>query len=176
MPHERAAATRCIVMDVDGVLTDGRIIFATDGAELKCFDVKDGHGIVLAHRAGLETVLITGRRSAVVERRAEELGIKRVYQKVWDKVAKYEEVRAELGLEDAEVAFIGDDVVDVPLLRRVGLAIAVADAHDAAKAVAHYVTDRQGGRGAVREAIEFILKAQGRWAEAVAKYGLGQDD
>lgn len=163
-------------MDVDGVLTDGRIIFATDGTELKCFDVKDGHGIVLAHRVGLETVIITGRRSAVVERRAEELGIKRVYQKVWDKLAKYEEVRSELGLEDEEIAFVGDDVVDVPLLKKVGLAISVADAHEAAKAEAHYVTHRPGGRGAVREAVEFILKAQGRWAEAVAKYGIEAGD
>jgi 3-deoxy-D-manno-octulosonate 8-phosphate phosphatase (KDO 8-P phosphatase) len=164
------------MMDVDGVLTDGRIIFASDGAELKCFDVKDGHGIVLAHRVGLKTVLITGRRSEVVERRAEELGIKRVYQKVWDKLAKYEEVRAELGLGDEEIAFIGDDVVDVPLLRKVGFAITVADGHEAAKAAAHYVTHRAGGRGAVREAIEFILRAQGRWAEAVDKYGLGDSD
>lgn len=163
-------------MDVDGVLTDGRIIFSTDGAELKCFDVKDGHGIVLAHRVGLETVIITGRRSAVVERRAEELGIKRVYQKVWDKLAKYEEVRSELGLKDEEMAYIGDDVVDVPLLKKVGLAISVADAHEAAKAAAHYTTHRPGGRGAVREAIEFILKAQGRWAEAMSKYGLESGD
>ena len=176
MPHRRAAAIRCLFMDVDGVLTDGRITFSSDGAELKSFDVKDGHGIVLAHRAGMETVLITGRRSTIVERRAEELGIKRVYQKVWDKVAKYEQVRAELGLENSEAAFIGDDVVDVPLLRLVGLAIAVADAHEAAKASAHYITHRPGGRGAVREAIEFILKAQGRWAEAVAKYGLDESD
>lgn len=172
MPQAKASQVRCLIMDVDGVLTDGRIIFATDGTELKCFDVKDGHGIVLAHRVGLETVIITGRRSAVVERRAEELGIKRVYQKIWDKLAKYEEVRSELGLEDEEVAFIGDDVVDVPLLKKVGLAISVADAHEAAKAASHYVTHRPGGRGAVREAIEFILKAQGLWAEAVSKYGM----
>ena len=176
MPRQRAAAVRCLIMDVDGVLTDGRIIFGSDGTEFKCFDVKDGHGIVLAHRVGLETVLMTGRHSAVVERRAEELGIKRVYQKVWDKLAKFEEVQTELGLDDAEVAFIGDDVVDVPLLRRVGLAIAVADAHDAARAAAHYVTHRPGGRGAVREALEFILKAQGRWADAVARYGMEDDD
>lgn len=176
MPSKRAADIRCIAMDVDGVLTDGRIVFSSDGAELKCFDVKDGHGIVMAHRVGLETVLITGRRSAVVERRAEELKIKRVYQKVWDKLAKYEEVVAELGLADSEMAFIGDDVVDVPLLKRVGLAVAVADAHEAAKAAAHYVTLRPGGRGAVREAIEFILKAKGLWAEAVAKYGMAEDD
>lgn len=176
MPHQRAASVSCLIMDVDGVLTDGRIIFASDGTELKCFDVKDGHGLVLAHRVGLETVIITGRRSKVVELRAEELGIKRVYQKIWDKLAKYEEVRAELALADEEIAFIGDDVVDVPLLKKVGLAITVADAHEAAKAAAHYVTHRSGGRGAVREAIEFILKAQGRWAEAVAKYGLGESD
>jgi 3-deoxy-D-manno-octulosonate 8-phosphate phosphatase (KDO 8-P phosphatase) len=176
MPHQRAAAIRCLIMDVDGVLTDGRIVFASDGTELKCFDVKDGHGIVMAHRVGIETVIITGRRSDVVERRAEELGIKWVYQKVWDKLAKYEEVRAELGLEDGEVAFIGDDVVDVPLLRRVGLAISVADAHEAAKAAAHYVTHRPGGRGAVREAIELILQAQGLWSEATAKYGLDDGD
>lgn len=176
MPHQRAAAVRCLIMDVDGVLTDGRIVFASDGTELKCFDVKDGHGIVMAHRVGLETVIITGRRSVVVEKRAEELGIKRVYQKVWDKLAKYEEVRAELELEDGEIAFIGDDVVDVPLLKKVGLAISVADAHDAAKASAHYVTHRPGGRGAVREAIEFILKSQGLWNEATAKYGLGDGD
>jgi 3-deoxy-D-manno-octulosonate 8-phosphate phosphatase (KDO 8-P phosphatase) len=176
MPRQRAEAIRCLILDVDGVLTDGRIIMASDGTELKCFDVKDGHGIVLAHRVGLETVLLSGRKSPVVEQRAQELGIKRVYQKVWDKLALYEKLLEELGLTDEQVAYMGDDVVDVPVLKRVGLAIAVADAHDSVKAAAHYVTHRPGGRGAVREAIEFILKAQGRWSEAVAKYGLGEED
>jgi 3-deoxy-D-manno-octulosonate 8-phosphate phosphatase (KDO 8-P phosphatase) len=167
---ERARRTRLLIMDVDGVLTDGRIIQDAQGHELKVFDVKDGHGIVMAHRAKLRTALISGRESETTVRRAEELGIEIVFQKIWNKLEAYEKILEETHLTPAEVAYVGDDVIDIPLLRRVGLAVAVADAVDEVKAVAHLVTQRGGGQGAIREVIEFILKAQGHWASLLERY------
>lgn len=167
---ERARRTRLLMMDVDGVLTDGRIIQDGHGHELKVFDVKDGHGIVMAHRAKLRTALISGRESETVTRRAEELGIELVYQKVWNKLEAYEKILADTALTHSEVAYIGDDLIDIPLLRRVGFAVAVADAVDEVKAAAHLITQRPGGQGAVREVIELILKAQGHWHSLLERY------
>jgi 3-deoxy-D-manno-octulosonate 8-phosphate phosphatase (KDO 8-P phosphatase) len=167
---ERARKTRLLMMDVDGVLTDGRIIQDGHGHELKVFDVKDGHGIVMAHRAKLRTALISGRESGTVTRRAEELGIELVFQKIWNKLEVYEKILVATELTHDEVAYVGDDLVDIPLLRRVGLAVAVADAVDEVKAAAHLVTQRPGGQGAVREVIELILRAQGHWDGLIERY------
>jgi 3-deoxy-D-manno-octulosonate 8-phosphate phosphatase (KDO 8-P phosphatase) len=167
---ERARKTRLLIMDVDGVLTDGRIIQDGHGHELKVFDVKDGHGIVMAHRAKLRTALISGRESETITRRAEELGIELVFQKIWNKLEVYEKILVDTELTHDEVAYIGDDLIDIPLLRRVGLAVAVADAVDEVKAAAHLITQRPGGQGAVREVIELILRAQGHWDSLIARY------
>lgn len=167
---ERARKTRLLIMDVDGVLTDGRIIQDSQGHELKIFDVKDGHGIVMAHRAKLQTALISGRESETVARRAHELGIELVFQKIWNKLEVYERLLADSQLTHNEAAYIGDDVVDIPLLQRVGFAVAVADAVDEVKTASHLITQRSGGRGAVREVIELILKAQGQWDTLLERY------
>ena len=167
---DRARKTRLLMMDVDGVLTDGRIIQDGQGHELKVFDVKDGHGIVMAHRAMLRTALISGRASETITQRAGELGIKLVFQKVWNKLEVYEKILVDAALTHDQVAYIGDDLIDIPLLRRVGLAVAVADAVDEVKAAAHVVTQRPGGQGAVREVIELILKAQGHWDSLIERY------
>jgi 3-deoxy-D-manno-octulosonate 8-phosphate phosphatase (KDO 8-P phosphatase) len=167
---ERARKTRLLIMDVDGVLTDGRILQDCHGHELKVFDVKDGHGIVMAHRAKLRTGLISGRESETITRRAAELGIELVFQKTWNKLEVYEKILMDTALTPDEVAYIGDDLVDIPLLRRVGLAVAVADAVDEVKAVSHVITQRPGGQGAVREVIELILRAQGHWDTLLERY------
>jgi 3-deoxy-D-manno-octulosonate 8-phosphate phosphatase (KDO 8-P phosphatase) len=167
---ERARRIRLLMMDVDGVLTDGRIIQDCHGHELKVFDVKDGHGIVMAHRAKLQTALISGRESETITRRAQELGIELVFQKIWNKLEVYERILADTQYTHDEVAYIGDDLVDIPLLQRVGFAVAVADAVDEVKAAAHLVTQRHGGQGAVRELIELILRAQGHWDTLLERY------
>lgn len=168
--RRRAARIKLLLMDCDGVLTDGRIELVEHGEEIKTFHTRDGHGIVLLHRAGLETGIISGRSSTLVERRARELGMKHVRQGTWDKIKDYEELIAEAGIEEAATAFIGDDVTDIPLMRRAGFAIAVADAVPETLAAAHFVTRLPGGFGAVREACELILKAQGRWDELMERY------
>jgi 3-deoxy-D-manno-octulosonate 8-phosphate phosphatase (KDO 8-P phosphatase) len=170
---ERARKTRLLIMDVDGVLTDGRIIQDGHGHELKVFDVKDGHGIVMAHRAKLRTALISGRESETITRRAEELGIELVFQKIWNKLEVYEKILVDTKLTHDKVAYIGDDLIDIPLLRRVGLAVAVADAVDEVKGAAHLITQRPGGQGAVREVIELILRAQGHWDSLIERYTKG---
>jgi 3-deoxy-D-manno-octulosonate 8-phosphate phosphatase (KDO 8-P phosphatase) len=167
---DRARRIKLLIVDCDGVLTDGRIIMLPDSDETKAFDVKDGHGIVMAQRAGLRVAIISGRKSAVVRARAKELGVAHLYEMAWVKTEPYEKVLAEEGLTDEQVCYVGDDVVDIPLLRRAGLGVAVADAVEETKQHSHIVATRGGGRGAVREIIEFILKAQGKWDEAMARY------
>ena len=166
----RAARLRLLLLDCDGVLTDGRITLVEGGDELKSFHTRDGHGLVLLHRAGLASGIISGRTSSAVERRARDLGIRYVRQGELNKIVAFEEVLAEAGVTSEEVAFVGDDVVDVPLMRRSGLAIAVADATEETRAAAHYVTRLPGGLGAVREVCELILKAQGRWDGLMKRY------
>jgi 3-deoxy-D-manno-octulosonate 8-phosphate phosphatase (KDO 8-P phosphatase) len=167
---ERARGVKLLILDCDGVLTDGRILITAEGDEMKSFDVKDGHAIVMLHRAGLRSGIISGRKSVVVQRRVKELGIHHLHEMAWVKIEPYLEILAEEGLSDASVCYVGDDVVDIPLLRRAGLAIAVADAVEEVKAYSHYVTKREGGRGAVREVIELILKSQGKWDELMTRY------
>ena len=157
---ERAKRIKLLLMDCDGVLTDGRIWMTADGDEVKAFHVRDGQGIVLLHRAGVRTGIISGRISAATERRANELRMNFVRQGVSEKVAVFDDLLGEARLSSDECAYIGDDVGDIEIMRRVGLAVAVADAADAAKLVAHIVTTAAGGRGAVREVCDLILEAQ----------------
>lgn len=168
--EEKLRKIRLVILDVDGALTDGRITFGTDGLEIKSFDVRDGHGIKIAKRSGLELAVITGRTSEVVARRAEELGISRVYQRAWDKKVVLEELLGELNLEGEQVAALGDDVVDIPLFRRVGIGFAVPEAPIEVRREAGFVTSHRGGWGAAREVIEMILKAQGKWDTALVRY------
>lgn len=168
--EKRASRIKLLLMDCDGVLTDGRITLVSDNDEQKSFHTRDGHGLVLLHRAGLRSGIISGNTSSAVERRARDLGIAYVRQGTWNKIVEFEEVLAAAEVEDAETAYIGDDVTDIPLMQRVGLAVAVADATEETRAVAHYVTHLPGGFGAVREVTDLILKAQGRWAELMRKY------
>ena len=161
---------RWLVLDVDGVLTDGRILLDGADGEWKAFDVRDGHRIVMAAGAGIRTVLVTGRTSAVVERRAAELGVHRVFQGARDKGEVMDRWMREEGVRAEEIAYLGDDVVDLPALRRAGLAAAVADAVPEVLAVADWVAAAPGGRGAVRELVELLLGEQGLWEEALGRY------
>jgi len=167
---DRAVRIRLLILDCDGVMTDGRIFLLPDGDETKSFDVRDGHAMVMAKRAGIPIAIISGRKSSAVRARAEELGVAHLHEMAWEKLEPYEKVLAEEGITAEEVCYVGDDVVDIPLLRRSGLAVAVSDASEEAKRFAHYVTKRPGGRGAVREIIELLLKAQGKWDEALTRY------
>jgi len=157
----RAAAVRLLVLDVDGVLTDGRLYFSARGDEVKAFHVRDGAGIVLLRRAGVEIGVITGRSSPAVERRMTELGVTRVRQGVQDKLPVLREWLTELKLEADAIACIGDDIAEAPLLKIARLSVAVADAHPTAREHAHFVTQAPGGMGAVREVCDLILQAKG---------------
>lgn len=160
---ERAAKVQLLIMDVDGVLTDGRLIYGPSGEALKTFDVKDGHGLVLMRIAGVETAILSARQSEIVRARAGELAIRRVIQGQRDKLKAYERLLADTGRKDEEVAYVADDVNDLEVLARVGLACAPADAVEEVRRQAHLVTRAPGGRGAVREVCEVILKARGLW-------------
>jgi 3-deoxy-D-manno-octulosonate 8-phosphate phosphatase (KDO 8-P phosphatase) len=168
--EHRASHIKLLLMDCDGVLTDGRLWLTADGDEQKTFNTHDGLGLSLLHRAGLKSGIISGRNSKAVARRAGELGVEFVRQGDPDKIAAFEEVMKLAGVTEAEVAYVGDDLPDIPLMQRSELAVAVADAVAETRSVAHYVTRAKGGRGAVREVIEMILKSQGRWQELVGSY------
>ena len=168
--ERRASHIKLLLMDCDGVLTDGRLMLLENGDEQKLFNVRDGQGLVLLHRAGLKSGVISGRRSSFVERRLRELGINYSRQGSVDKVKDFRELLAEARVEENEVAFVGDDLPDIPLMRRAELAVAVADAVAETRSAAHYVTQQPGGNGAVREVVELILKAQGRWQELVESF------
>jgi 3-deoxy-D-manno-octulosonate 8-phosphate phosphatase (KDO 8-P phosphatase) len=166
--QRKAAKIRLVLLDVDGVLTDGGIIIDDRGVESKRFNVRDGQGITLLIRSGIKVGLLTGRYSNIVRRRAKELGVAIVHQGVKDKVEIYERIRRKIKLRDEQIAYVGDDILDLPVLRRVGLAIAVRDGWPGLKVAVDYVTETKGGMGAVREVSELVLKAQGVW-EAVAR-------
>lgn len=170
MEEERLRNIRLLLLDVDGVMTDGRIIFDSNGVESKFFNVKDGHGIKMVQRAGIEVGIISGRGSMVVSNRAAELGISLVYQKALDKLTPYREILERTELTDAQVAFMGDDVIDIPVLRRVGFAVAPADAVDDVFPHVHFTTRNRGGWGAVREVCDLLLRGQGKWDEITARY------
>jgi 3-deoxy-D-manno-octulosonate 8-phosphate phosphatase (KDO 8-P phosphatase) len=158
----RAKRVRLAIFDVDGVMTDGTLYIGESGEAFKAFNILDGHGIKMLQGAGVATAIISGRSSQAVVRRAAELGIEHVKQGSADKVADFERLAAALGLDAADCAFVGDDVPDLAVMRRCGLAVAVANAVDAVKEAAHHVTQASGGRGAVREFCELVLRAQGR--------------
>ena len=159
-----------VIFDVDGVLTNGQIIYDNQGNELKAFDVKDGHGLKLLQRAGIKIGIITGRSSDVVRLRAKELGIEILYQGALRKLEPYLEILSEQGLTDDQVAYVGDDVIDLPILRRVGFSATVADAVPEVPPLVDYVASRPGGRGAVREICDLLLRASGQWDELTKKY------
>jgi 3-deoxy-D-manno-octulosonate 8-phosphate phosphatase (KDO 8-P phosphatase) len=159
-----------LILDVDGVLTDGGIIRDDDGQQIKRFHVRDGAGIVLWRRLNKEVAIITGKESAVVTHRAEELGIDHVHQNVGNKLEVYDQLKDELGIKDDAIAYVGDDLPDLPVMRRVGVPIAVADAVEEVRAAAKYVTKYPGGYGAVRDAIEFLCKEMGVWQQVLDKY------
>ena len=170
---KRAAKIKLLLMDVDGTMTDGGVTLLSqpDGSalEIKTFDAHDGQGLTLAQTAGIKTGCITGRESPALLRRAHELRMDYVYMKIAVKMPAYEEILRKAGVAEAEVAFVGDDLPDIPLMRRVGLAVAVGDAVADVKEIAHYTTRALAGHGAVREAIELILKSKGIWEEMIEK-------
>lgn len=170
---KRASQIKLILMDVDGTMTDGSValLSQSDGSalEIKTFDAHDGQGLTLAHTAGLRTGCITGRESPALLRRAHEMKMEFIYMKIAVKMPAYEEILRKAGVPDSAVAFIGDDLPDIPLMRRTGLAVAVGDAVPEVKKIAHYTTKALAGRGAVREAIELILKSKGIFEELIDK-------
>jgi 3-deoxy-D-manno-octulosonate 8-phosphate phosphatase (KDO 8-P phosphatase) len=171
----RASRIKLLLMDCDGVLTDGRIWLTPEGGEQKSFNTHDGLGLTLFNRAGLNSGIISGRNSPLVERRAAELGVTFVKQGNYEKLQGFEDVLKEANVKPEEAAFVGDDLTDIPIMRRVGFAVAVADAMAETRSVAHYITRAKGGRGAVREVVELILKAQGRWQKIVEGYSSNSD-
>jgi 3-deoxy-D-manno-octulosonate 8-phosphate phosphatase (KDO 8-P phosphatase) len=167
---ERARRIKLVAFDVDGVMTDGTLFLADDGQEYKGFNSLDGHGLKMLKDTGVQIAIITGRSSRVVEHRAKNLGIDIVHQGAHDKLTVYEALCRELGLACEATAYMGDDVVDLPVMRRAGLAITVPAAPELVKAHSHYTTTREAGRGAVREACEFLMRAQGTLDAALAPY------
>ncbi|HEX3702718.1 MAG TPA: HAD hydrolase family protein [Vicinamibacterales bacterium] len=166
----RAAKIRVILLDVDGVLTDGKVLIHGDGTESKTFDIKDGIALVWAQRLGLTVGILSARASASTTQRAAQLGITLVYQGVASKIDTYDQMVGDICMDDEQVCYMGDDVVDLAVLERVGLSTAPADAVDEVRSRVHWVSRRQGGDGAVRELIEMILRAQDRWDGVVASY------
>lgn len=170
---KRAAQVKVLLMDVDGTMTDGSVtlLSQSDGSalEIKSFDAHDGQGLTLAHTAGLRTGCITGRESSALLRRAHEMKMEFIYMKQPLKMPAYEDILRIAGMSDAAVAYIGDDLPDIPLMRRAGLAVAVGDAVPEVKDAAHYVTKAVAGRGAIREAVELVLKSKGVWQEMIDK-------
>ena len=176
MINDRAAKIRLVLFDVDGVLTDGKILMHGDGTESKQFDIKDGTGIVLAQRAGLTVGFLSARMSAATHQRATQLGVTLLHQGVPSKIETYGQIVDELLLDDEQVAYMGDDIVDLAVLARVGLATAPADASPDVRSRVHWVSQAGGGRGAARELIELILRAQDKWAPLVAEYEAQGDE
>jgi 3-deoxy-D-manno-octulosonate 8-phosphate phosphatase (KDO 8-P phosphatase) len=167
---ERASRVRLVVFDVDGVLTDGSLFLGDDGQEYKAFHSRDGHGIKMLLATGVDVAIITGRTSKVVEHRVADLGIRFVYQGRLEKFSTYRQLVSDLGLDDTQTCFVGDDVVDLPIMLQVGLAITVNDGHPFVKQHAHWVTPTPGGRGAAREVCETIMYAQGNLDQSMLKY------
>ena len=163
----RAERIRLLIFDVDGVLTDGRLYFDPDGRELKVFDVKDGHGMVMLRHAGLQAAVLSARSSPVAQRRMRDLGVEHVYMGRRDKLAAFEELLAHTKVALEEVAYMGDDLVDLPVLTRVGLAATVPDAHAEVRSCSHWISCHPGGRGAARELCELVLRARGLWETAL---------
>lgn|SRR5262245_47739671 len=167
--RKKATQIKLLLLDVDGVLTDGRIIIDDRGVETKHFHVRDGQGVAWLRRMGIEVGFITGRSSAVVRHRAKDLGVRLVFQGVANKLDCYEKVKRRQSLSDKQIAYVGDDVIDLQILLRVGLAVSVADGWPELASAVDYVTRAAGGQGAVREVAELLLKAQGKWSKLTGR-------
>ncbi len=168
--YEKAKKIKLVIFDIDGVLTTGALFIGDDGQEYKAFNSKDGHGLRMLQNGGVEVAIITGRTSNVVEHRAKDLGITRIYQGKREKLPAYEELLKETGLNHEDIAYVGDDVVDLPVMSKVGLSICVNDGHDFVKQHAHWVTKANGGCGAGREVCEMILDAKGKLHDMLQSY------
>ncbi|UCD55084.1 MAG: HAD-IIIA family hydrolase [Candidatus Omnitrophota bacterium] len=166
---ERAKKIKLLLLDVDGVLTDGKIIIGNYGDEIKNFDVKDGLGVVLLKKAGLYAAIITARNSRIVKIRARQIGIDKIYENHY-KIKSLRDIKKRFRVKEEEICFVGDDLIDIPILKRIGFAVAVPNAVKDTKDTAHYITKNPGGRGAVREICEIILKAQGKWEKIAKRY------
>lgn len=167
---QRAKRVKMIVFDVDGVLTDGKILIGGQGEICKAFDAQDGLGVTLLRQNGIIPAIITGRHSKIVETRAMELKIEDVFQGVKQKRQALESLREKYGLSLAEIAYVGDDLIDIPAMQAVGLACAVENARPEVKGIAHFVSDKKGGDGAVRQVAELLLKAQEKWENVIFSY------
>lgn len=166
----RASKIKLLILDIDGVLTSGHVVYDSEGREIKFFDVTDGHGMKLLMRTGVEIALLSGRKSEANRVRAKDLGITELVEDTKIKLPAFEKLAAKFGIQPEEAAFMGDDLIDLPPMRAAGLALAPASARPEALAAAHWVSKRSGGRGAVRDACELILRAQGTWDEVTARY------
>ena len=167
---QRASRVNLLLLDVDGVLTDGRIVYAEYGDELKAFDIQDGAGLVFWNRAGLKSAIITGRTSRLVKRRAKEMHVDFLAQGHVLKLPVYERLLRKFRVRDEQVCAIGDDLMELPILRRAGLAVAVPSAVEEVRRISHYVTRRPGGCGAVREVVDMVLRAKGLWDQVLQRY------
>lgn len=167
---ERAKKIKLLIFDIDGVMTDGRIIYSIYGDELKFFDVQDGFGITLVKSAGISTAIITAKKSRIVKLRARDLKVAKTHHGFTDKLIPFNSLMKQFRVKPEEVCFIGDDLVDLPVMKRVGFSVSVPNAVSEVKDAAHYITSRSGGRGAVREICDLILKSQGKWQLATSKY------
>jgi 3-deoxy-D-manno-octulosonate 8-phosphate phosphatase (KDO 8-P phosphatase) len=168
--RQRLLPLKGLIMDVDGVLTDGRIIINDRGEECKNFHVRDGHGVKLLKRSGFQLALLTGRQSRTVEHRAKELGIDTIFQKVHDKIAAYQQIKLKFALNDEQICYVGDDLVDIPVLRKVGFAVTVADGIPELDQYIHWRSRYPGGGGAIRELCELILRTQQSWNQLTQRY------
>ncbi len=168
--NEKLKIIKMLILDIDGVMTDGRIVYSGYGEELKFFDVQDGFGITLLNRAGIKTAIITAKKSKIVKHRARDLKVAKAYQGFIDKLIPFTNLLKTFNIKPEEVCFVGDDLIDIPVLKRVGLAVAVPNAVEEVKKCAHFITQNKGGRGAVREICDLILKSQDKWDLATSKY------
>jgi len=167
---EKAKKVKILLLDVDGVLTDGRIIYDSRGRDMKFFDVHDGLGVYLLKHAGIPAILVTAKGSGTIKHRAKDMRVAAVFENIFPKSLVLDKVLKKYKISPAEVCFVGDDLVDLSIMKKVGFAVAVANAAKEIKEVAAYITDKKGGRGAVREVVELILKTQGKWHEALRTY------
>ncbi len=168
--EDKIKKIKLVILDVDGVLTDGKIIYSSFGDDIKEFDVKDGFGITLLHRAGINSIILTARFSKSIKRRAKDMHITEVYQNAFDKLVVYNKILRKFKISDDEVCFIGDDMVDLPVLRRVGFSVCTCCSIDEVKNEVDYITKKAAGQGAVRELADLILKIQGKWQKVTEDY------